>query len=152
MAKCNMQVTYEIQLISFLNWLTVMLINTISCTHRWVCFSSALLKTLLWDMDGPLCYKTEMRLWPIFLFRNMANNTDCVHETTGLPYEIYKMGHKAQRLTILMSSTDLQMSYWANNTGIILAMDWTNERRHYFVTSSLIGWAHTQNHPCNNPW
>ena len=32
--------------------------------------------------------------------------------------------------------------------GIILCMYTTNERRRYNVTSSLIGWAHTQNNPC----
>ena len=31
--------------------------------------------------------------------------------------------------------------------GIILCMRRVNERRHYNVTSSLIGWAHTQNSP-----
>ena len=29
--------------------------------------------------------------------------------------------------------------------GIILGMDSANERRLYVVTSSIIGWAHTQN-------
>ena len=32
--------------------------------------------------------------------------------------------------------------------GIILCMPSTNERRRYIVTSSLIGWVNTQNHPC----
>ena len=32
--------------------------------------------------------------------------------------------------------------------GIILGMGSANERRRYIVTSSLIGWAHTQNDPC----
>ena len=32
--------------------------------------------------------------------------------------------------------------------GIILYMHPTNERRRYIVTSSLIGWVHTQNNPC----
>ena len=31
--------------------------------------------------------------------------------------------------------------------GIILCVRPANERRHYIVTSSLIGWAHAQNHP-----
>ena len=31
-------------------------------------------------------------------------------------------------------------------TGVILGMGSANERRRYNVTSSLIGWAHTQNH------
>ena len=33
--------------------------------------------------------------------------------------------------------------------GIILYMRPVNERQHNIVTSSLIGWGHTQNHPCN---
>ena len=33
-------------------------------------------------------------------------------------------------------------------TGINLCMCPANERRHYIVTSPLIGWAHTQNDPC----
>ena len=32
--------------------------------------------------------------------------------------------------------------------GIILGVGLANERRRYIVTSSLIGWAHTQNGPC----
>ena len=32
--------------------------------------------------------------------------------------------------------------------GIILCMRPANERRRYIVTSSLIGWVHTQNDPC----
>ena len=33
-------------------------------------------------------------------------------------------------------------------SGVILGMGSANERRHYYVTPSLIGWAHTQNDPC----
>ena len=35
-------------------------------------------------------------------------------------------------------------------TGIILCMRPANERWHYNVTSSVIGWVHTQNDPCGN--
>ena len=35
-----------------------------------------------------------------------------------------------------------------NLTGIKLCMRPANERRRYIVTSSLIGWVHTQNDPC----
>ena len=39
---------------------------------------------------------------------------------------------------------------WSNTTsGIILYMRPGNERRCYIVTPYLIGWAHTQNDPCN---
>ena len=35
-------------------------------------------------------------------------------------------------------------------TGIILCARPADERRRYIVTSSLIGWVHTQNDPCRN--
>ena len=35
-------------------------------------------------------------------------------------------------------------------TEIILCMHPANERRRYIVTSSLIGWAHTQHYPCRD--
>ena len=37
-------------------------------------------------------------------------------------------------------------------TGINLGMDSANERRHYIVMASLIGWAHTQNDPYFTCW
>ena len=36
--------------------------------------------------------------------------------------------------------------------GLILCMRPDNGRRRYIVTSSLIGWAHTQNEPCDNKY
>ena len=47
----------------------------------------------------------------------------------------------------------LESSLWVNITpfdksGIILWMCLDNERRRWIVTSTLIGWAHTQNDPC----
>ena len=36
--------------------------------------------------------------------------------------------------------------------GIILGMGSANERRRYTVTLALIGWAHTQNDPCQYLW
>ena len=52
--------------------------------------------------------------------------------------------------------TGLNLGY--RSTWIILCMRSTNERRRYIVTSSLIGWAHTQNDPAHyvcrypRPW
>ena len=40
-----------------------------------------------------------------------------------------------------------QSSYACHDTGIILWMRPANERRRYIVTSSFIGWAHSQNNP-----
>ena len=37
----------------------------------------------------------------------------------------------------------------SNDAGVILCMCSANERRRYNVTSSLIGWAHSQNDPCD---
>ena len=38
--------------------------------------------------------------------------------------------------------------YWVQHYIFILCMHPVNERRRYIVTSSLIGWEHTQNDPC----
>ena len=37
---------------------------------------------------------------------------------------------------------------WGYNAGLILGLRPANERRCYFVTTSLIGWAQTYNQPC----
>ena len=39
--------------------------------------------------------------------------------------------------------------YGIYDTGLILGLHPTNERRRYKVTPSLIGWAQTQNQPCD---
>ena len=40
--------------------------------------------------------------------------------------------------------------YKDNNSGLILGLHPANERRGYFVTTSLIGWVEAYNHPCNS--
>ena len=35
------------------------------------------------------------------------------------------------------------------NSGLILGLHPANERRRYFVATSLIGWAQAYNQPCN---
>ena len=39
--------------------------------------------------------------------------------------------------------------FYYSSWGIILCMRPANERRRYNVTSTLIGWGHSQNHPCS---
>ena len=46
----------------------------------------------------------------------------------------------------------LMGSHPFRKSGIILGMGSANERWHYNVMSSLIGWAHTQNDPCESIW
>ena len=52
--------------------------------------------------------------------------------------------------TVFSSNTKNQVNSFlkAPFPGIILCMATANGRRRYTVTSSLIGWAHTQNDPC----
>ena len=47
-----------------------------------------------------------------------------------------------------------QLYFYHSIPGILLCMLPSNERRRYVVTSSLIGWAHTQNenNPCIQTW
>ena len=50
-----------------------------------------------------------------------------------------------------LNVTSLEFLLWRkgeHNTGIILGVGSANERLRYNVTS-VIGWAHTQNDPCN---
>ena len=51
-------------------------------------------------------------------------------------------------VTISLGSVIWHHRSWSSLAGIISCMRPTNERRRYIVTSSLIGWAHTQNDPC----
>ena len=44
------------------------------------------------------------------------------------------------------------LSLRSSHSGIISCMRHASERRRYKVTSSLIGWAHTQNDPCSLGW
>ena len=80
----------------------------------------------------------------------------------------------SQYLLLLLRYTKMEMSFWRNfrhwlhrmfsywcsvqpatesssHAGIISCMCQANERRCYNVTSSLIGWAHSQNDPCSRP-
>ena len=43
----------------------------------------------------------------------------------------------------------LYTKFMVSPSGIILSKRPANERRRYIVTSSPIGWAHTQNGPCS---
>ena len=52
-----------------------------------------------------------------------------------------------QGLFTLYAST---FAYPHTNTGLILGLHPANERRRYFVTTSLIGWAQTKNQPWNS--
>ena len=49
-----------------------------------------------------------------------------------------------------LKNTDIEIYLYTTTTGIIFCMRPANERRRYNVTSSLIGWAHSQNDPCHN--
>ena len=49
-----------------------------------------------------------------------------------------------------LKSTKISQSHtFIDNVGLILCLCPANERRHYKVTPSLIGWAQTKNEPCN---
>ena len=56
------------------------------------------------------------------------------------------MGYGTAKISSSMKAW--AMSHFTPNIGIILGMRSVSERWRYNVTSSLIGWAHTQNVPC----
>ena len=55
-------------------------------------------------------------------------------------------------ITKLMIVFTKNNKYLLHDPGIILYMCPANERQHYIATSSLIGWAHSQNDPCMTMW
>ena len=72
--------------------------------------------------------------------------TDAWYDPTRLPGNCLVLCQR--RSLYFRESTEWQSLY----VGIILGMGSTNERRHYIVMSSLIGWAHTQNDPRYVDW
>ena len=48
------------------------------------------------------------------------------------------------------TGTDLSAPFWCT-AGLILGLCPANGRQHYFVTTSLIGWAQAKNQPCKDP-
>ena len=75
---------------------------------------------------------------------------DCVSVQQGTIRSHYT--HWSLRIVMMPTSLSLLASHVVvMNTvpGIILWMRPANERRRYNVTSSLIGWAHSQNDPCS---
>ena len=69
----------------------------------------------------------------------------------------YTIGRFAQGIFLMFNNVAFAWCRWMKIclhtgrciAGIILGMVSANERRCYNVTSSLIGWVHTQNDPCN---
>ena len=57
-------------------------------------------------------------------------------------------GDRLPALEGLQNNT-MRLCFFSNNSMIILDMGSANERGCYFVTSSLIGWTHTQNDHCS---
>ena len=56
-----------------------------------------------------------------------------------------RAGHQSVTTTTFFCKNCENRKWAINYTGIFLCMRSANERRCYMVTSSLIGWAHTQN-------
>ena len=59
-----------------------------------------------------------------------------------------KMGNMAWNSKSILGWWSVKCLFYNRYCGIILCMRPANERRRYVVTSSLIGWAHTQKYPC----
>ena len=82
---------------------------------------------------GPICSMLAIRLLPGY-FKNRC------------PSHVFP-------LHVFLRYAACIISYYKDkklhNTGIILCMGRANKRRHYNVTLSLIGWAHTQNNSYN---
>ena len=65
-------------------------------------------------------------------------------ESICLNTQPYDAPPKTKKLTLKEQTNE--------EAGIILCMRSANERRRYIITSSLNGWAHTQNDPWRKKW
>ena len=75
----------------------------------------------------------------------------CMHTMLFLwgkePYNNIKID-KSRTLRHLLNKEGYFFSLTPYASGVIPGLRPANERRRYFVTTSLIGWTQTQNHPC----
>ena len=87
-----------------------------------------------WWHDSKQMPDTTARLSPFFQYELSLNLWQSYSSLTFMWHSI--LGHFA--------------AIWSGfgmDAGVILVMGSANERQRYIVTSSLIGWAHTQNYP-----
>ena len=77
------------------------------------------------------------------------------HSSVSWRLSIFRTVVKAEKRCLVTSRySEIWPCEWiealgSRDTGIILGMGSANERRRHIVTSSLIGWVHTQNDPCD---
>ena len=63
----------------------------------------------------------------------------------GVMIWIYDLQWKEYHYIFKFIEIDNMLLFDYSNAEIVLCMHPANERQHYIVTSSLTGWAHTQN-------
>ena len=59
------------------------------------------------------------------------------------------VGEERGRLLVHVRTVRTKGNMTSHNTGLILGLHPSNERRRYKVTPSLMGWVQTLNQPCN---
>ena len=142
-------------------------LNTFCATLLKIC--AQLLNTVLWPYtQSKLCYWYEQTPLQEIVFNcEILNNTNMV---LLWAYPMSKpQGFNVQWKVIILLEIQIRKTFVMNlyttryvsphiwqtstlstqNTGLILGLHPANERRHYFVTTSLIGWEQTYNQPCN---
>ena len=82
-----------------------------------------------------------MGMWPWCCTSVMQNN----------PLKLY-LDWISLVVTVFARCRSLSLGLVDQDTGLILGLRPANERRHYFVTTSLIGWAQTYNQPWRYMW
>ena len=91
--------------------------------------------------------------WPPFLQPILSYQLACM-EMVAFWFIIHQNMFARVKLTIRrhwlkkIIGVEQATVHYLNKSGIILCIRPANESRRYIVTSSPIGWAHTQNDPC----
>ena len=120
---------------------------------RWHGFTSTLALVMAYYQTAPSHY---LNLYWLFI-NEVLWHSPASHFKGSAQATILHIEFENYTFRIIATSSRGQWVNWVNIThrlregkhaGINLSMRPANERRRYIVTSSLIGWAHTQ----NNPW
>ena len=134
-----------------LTLLNVCLCWNINCCDghlpTWICCHCVLLKQNTWATLNWICY-IYIYIFAImiqtFLFNNRqcSNISNCCWKTAIANVSYHsRYGLSQWKMTLQCNIISPWLSAYSM---CILCMGSANERRRYYVTSSLIGWAHTQ--------
>ena len=126
-----------------------------SASMSYACFlkSTQMVEIYHWDLVMHILTKVINQWWigwPVHTYMSrMPQWVNVDHSKLIKWYKLHLDGLVQETHNSIASAMELHLSPVTHRSDQgILSMGSANERQHYIVTLSLIGWAHTQNDPC----